>query len=409
VPDRRLQEPREAFEQFLTRDGHVLRATRGFTEPLLSRAELSRLHRPSFFTRSIAGVQAQARLLAVPLARTGPAAFLVVGVSTSDRRDALHELAVVLLVGGAGAVLVAWLAAWVVAGWALGPVDRMQQEAAAIATSGVHRRMTVPRARDELQRLACTLNDMLDRLHRSLTAERRFLERASHELRTPLTALRAEVDLSLRRPRTAAELTTALRGVSEETDRLARLADDLLVLARAEDGRLSLHREVTDLSELLGSAATLFAARATELGIALTVSAPRAATAELDPLRFRQLLVNLIDNALRHTPRGGAVHLTAAVQDDALTISVTDTGSGFATSTHPGDGEPGLGLRIVGAVADSHGGHVETATAPEGGARVDVVLPATPRRDGTRPTEESSDAGRADVQGSGRGHNEKIP
>src|SRR5262249_36060271 len=147
---------------------------------------------------------------------------------------------------------------------------------------------------------------------RSLTRERAFLEQASHELRTPLAALRAEVDLSLRRERSAEELTAALHSVSQETDRLAQLADDLLLLARADNGRLPLHRQVIQLRATLESAAALFAARAVEAGISLDVRTPDA-----DPLRLRQALVNLLDNALRHTPRDGTVQLTATVSDAA--------------------------------------------------------------------------------------------
>jgi two-component system, OmpR family, sensor kinase len=389
VPDQRLQEPREAFEQFLSEDGQVLRATRGFTEPLLGPSALAGLTGPTFLDRNVPGVAARTRLLALPLASTGRAAFLVVGVSTSDRLDALNELAEVLLIGGIAAVTLACVSAWFVAGWALRPVDRMQRQAAAITASGLDNRMSVPRTRDELHRLARTLNDMLDRLDRSASAERRFLERASHELRTPLAALRAEIDLALRRRRSAAELAAALRNASEETDRLARLADDLLVLARAEDGRLPLHRETTQVSELLESSAALFAARATEVGVELTVCTS-AATVEADPLRLRQLIVNLLDNALRHTPRGGTVRLTATADDHTVRIAVADSGPGLTSPLRLGDDAPGLGLRIVRAIATSHGGHIETSTAAEGGARVDVVLPATPHAAPAHPADEQN-------------------
>jgi signal transduction histidine kinase len=384
VPDRRLQEPREAFEQFLSDDGHVLGATRGFAEPMLGQSALAGLTGPTFLDRNVPGVADRARLLALPLTSRRGAAFLVVGVSTSDRLDALNELAEVLLIGGIAAVTLACVAAWFVAGWALRPVDRMQRQAAAITASGLDNRMSVPRTRDELHRLARTLNDMLDRLDRSASAERRFLERASHELRTPLAALRAEIDLALRRRRSAAELAAALRNASEETDRLARLADDLLVLARAEDGRLPLHREPTQVPELLESSAALFAARATELGVELAVCASDV-TVEADPLRLRQLIVNLLDNALRHTPRGGTVRLAATADDHTVRIAVTDSGPGLTSPPRLEDDAPGLGLRIVRAIATSHGGHIETSTAAEGGARVDVVLPATPREAPVRP------------------------
>src|SRR5262249_8369999 len=233
---------------------------------------------------------------------------------------------------------------------------------------------------------------------RSLTRERAFLEQASHELRTPLAALRAEVDLSLRRERSAEELTAALHSVSQETDRLAQLADDLLLLARADNGRLPLHRQVIQLRATLESAAALFAARALEAGISLDVRTPDA-TLDADPLRLRQALVNLLDNALRHTPRDGTVQLTATVSDAAVHIVVSDTGP----RTHaPANGDdqpsphsPGLGLRIVRAVAASHHGTTHISQNPDGGAIVRLTLPrASAQQPAARARETSPAEGR---------------
>jgi signal transduction histidine kinase len=370
VPDARLQEPTEAFVQVLTAAGRIVSATRGFTAPVLSPSDAAVLHRSTFLQREVAGVAGTARILAVPFDQGGVRGIVVVGATTTDRRDALHELAEVLLVGGPAAVALACVAAWTVAGWALRPVDRMRAQASAITASGLDRRLTVPRTRDELQRLARTLNDMLDRLGNALTSERAFLERAGHELRTPLAALRAEVDLALRRRRTPEELAAALESVSQETDRLARLADDLLVLARASAGRLPIHRESVDLPELLESVVRLFGAQAHSQGISLTVTATEGAI-EADPVRLRQVLTNLLANALRHTPRGGSVRLVGAAAPDAVRIEVTDTGPGF---DHTGD-EPGLGLRIVIAIVESHGGTVRIGRGESGGACVEVRIP----------------------------------
>jgi signal transduction histidine kinase len=263
-------------------------------------------------------------------------------------------------------------------------MERLRQQAAAITASGLDRRLTVPAARDELRRLALTLNDMLQRLDQSFAHEREFLERASHELRTPLTALRAEVELALSRPRSADELTAALHSMSQETDRLARLAEDLLVLARTTGGQMPLHRQHIPLRDTLQSAAALFTARALELGITITTEAPDT-TINADPLRLRQALVNLLDNALRYTPRGGTVCLTASITSTAARIVVSDTGPGFADpGTDPSDtnSEPphpqqpeGLGLRIVHAIATSHHGTLRINRNHHGGATVELTLP----------------------------------
>ena len=367
-PDPRLQESYEAFGQLLTRDGQVLRATAGYRMPLLTPNQVAGLIRPTFLDRHVPNLSGPVRLLAVPVGTN----VLVVGASLSDRSDALRRLSEVFVIGGPVAIALAWLTSWAVAGWALHPVERMRQQASAITASGLDRRLTVPRARDELNRLARTLNDMLGRLDSSLARERTFLEQASHELRTPLAALRAEVDLSLRRRRNAAELTAALHSVSQEIDRLTQLAEDLLLLARAADGRLPLHRQVIPLRDTLESTASLFAARALDSGITLDVDATDA-TLDADPLRIRQAVVNLLDNALRHTPRGGNVRLTGAADDTAVRIAVSDTGPGIPDIDAPSPA--GLGLRIVRAVAASHQGTVHISRNGAGGATVELTLP----------------------------------
>jgi two-component system OmpR family sensor kinase len=397
----RLQEPGEAFAQLLTRGGRVTSASGGFTAPLLAPDELGGVSGPTFVQRRVKNVVGTARLLALPVDSSSTSAVLIVGTTMADRSDALSKLRQVMFLGGPAAIAVACLAGWLVAGLALHPMDRLRQQTAAITASGLDRRLTVPPARDELRRLAETLNDMLERLDQSFAHEREFLERASHELRTPLTALRAEVELSLSRPRTADELTIALNSVSQETDRLARLAEDLLVLARTRNGRMPLHREHIPLRDALQSAATLFTAHALKVGIAIITEAPDT-TINADPRRLRQALVNLLDNALRHTPRGGTVRLTARVTCTAARIVVSDTGPGFAdTAADSGDSDSphprqreGLGLRIVHAIAISHHGTLRIDRNDHGGASVELTLPndATRRsatRDGhpqTQPT-----------------------
>src|SRR5205085_9263404 len=144
---------------------------------------------------------------------------------------------------------------WLLAGAALRPVERMRREADAISLAEPSRRLPIPPTRDELARLGSTLNSMLDRLHHSLQREQRFLDEASHELRTPLGVLRMELDLALSRARTPEELHEALRSASRETDRLVRLAEDLLVLSRERNGSIPVHRRETSMRDLLEQAA----------------------------------------------------------------------------------------------------------------------------------------------------------
>jgi two-component system OmpR family sensor kinase len=378
----------EAFAQVVDAKGSVV-SSPGVTGRLLPAPLLRSLSRPTFFDRDVRTVSetVPARLLAVPLP-PGIGSVLVVGVDVEDQREAVARLAAVVAVGGPVLLLATTAVGWVLAGAALGPVERLRSEAAAISVSEPSRRLPEPRTGDELERLTGTLNGMLDRLHASLDRERRFVDEASHELRTPLGVLQAEVDLALKEPRSREDLERALRSIAQETERLRRLTQDLLVLARSDRGRLPVHRAEVDVSEIIGGVAAGFADRAASRGIGLRTSGTPA-RARVDADRLRQALENLVDNAIRHTGRGGEIELRSRRQDGRLRVVVTDTGSGFppnlldsafepfarADDDRDGDGA-GLGLAIVRAVALAHGGTVSIRNRPEGGASVSLDLPA---------------------------------
>jgi heavy metal sensor kinase len=330
---------------------------------------------------------APVRFLAVP---ASDGRVLLVGASLDEQREALARLGILLAVGGPLALVLATGVGWVVAGAALRPVERMRAEAAAISSSEPGRRLPLSGTGDEVARLGETLNAMLERLEHALQRERRFVDEASHELRTPLANLRTELDLALRRARSAEELEAALRSAAEETERLARLAEDLLVLARADRGRVPVRREPVDLTSLLGGAIEAFAGRATEGGVSIEAHVPEGLRASLDPLRIRQAVGNLLDNALRHTPPGGKVTVEAARANGFLSLEVRDSGQGFPRSFLPSafepfarpdasrsrtDGGTGLGLAIVRAVAQAHGGAAEVRNRPQGGASVTLRIP----------------------------------
>jgi heavy metal sensor kinase len=323
---------------------------------------------------------------------TEDGSLVVVGAPLEDTADALARLRGLLVIGGPLAIALASLVGWLVAGAALRPVERLRIEAEAVSASEPGRRLPVPATGDELARLAQSLNRMLARLETAVERERRFVRDASHELRTPLANLKTELDVALRRARTPEELERAVRSASEETDRLARLADDLLVLARAEGGRLPVRREDVDLGALVADAAEGFAARATERGVALETTVA-AVPARVDPARIRQAIGNLVDNALRHTSEGGQVSVEVSHDGPTAVIVVRDTGTGFQTdlgerafepfsrgdaARSRTDGGTGLGLAIVRAVVDAHGGTATAANRPEGGAEVRIQLPREP-------------------------------
>ena len=395
----RLVESDESLAQVIARDGNVDYASPGAGRtPLLDAEERARARRsPIFVDRdSVSGFDEQVRLFARPAGNL----LVVVGATREDRAEALSSLGSVLLIGGPVALLLAALAAYGVATAALRPVGAMRREASEISRLGSGRRLPVAPGGDELAQLGGTLNEMLDRLERSAERERGFVASASHELRTPLALLRAELELALREGRSPEELREALASAVEESDRLEQLAEDLLVLARADEGRLPVHPERLDAAELLGTTVRRFDVRAAEAGRELRVVAadgpagaaaaprePDGLAVHADRLRAEQALANLVDNALRHGD--GPVELRAEPAGDGVRLHVLDRGPGFDAALDGvaferftrGDrarsrGGTGLGLTIVDAIARSHGGGAGAAAREGGGADTWIELPA---------------------------------
>ncbi len=272
-------------------------------------------------------------LLAVP---APGGRVVVVGASLEDQRDAVHHLAVLSMIGGLLAVLLSGAVGWVMAGVALRPVDRMRREADQISWSEPGQRLAVPRSHDELGRLGHTLNEMLERLDAALVRERRFVSDASHELRTPLGNLKAEIDVALRRPRGEDELRSALVSAGDETDRLVRLAENLLVLAKAEHGSGFIVRRRVDIGELIAQLMRSFVAPAAERQVRLEMDVQQGLIADMDPERTRQAIENLVSNALRVAPAHSEVRIAAFLSGSDLVLQVVDDGPGFTKPSSSG-------------------------------------------------------------------------
>jgi signal transduction histidine kinase len=307
---------------------------------------------------------------------------VVVAHSLKDREGANESFARALLIAGPLALLFAAAAGYGLATAVLRPVDSMRARAATISVDEPGARLPVPAADDELGRLGATLNEMLERVERALVHERALTANASHELRTPLSVLKGELELALRHDRPRRELLGTLRAAVAETDRLARLADDLLVLAHADaaDGALALRPQPVDLDELIRRVAARFDARATAAQRTIEIVA-EPLRLRADPARLEQAISNLLDNALRHG--AGGVQIGARLAGARIEIHVSDEGAGFSEDvaahaferfrrggqTRSGDGA-GLGLAIVDAVARAHHG-----SSGADGADVWISLP----------------------------------
>jgi two-component system, OmpR family, sensor kinase len=364
--------------------GQLTRSQPQGLAPLVGRRVLAEARsRRVWVDEPVPGRRGQWRILALPGQTRGTVAVLA--RSLGPREESLDHLGHELFIFLPLALLAACLGGYALAAGALRPVEAMRRRAEAV-TAGEPSRLPVPPARDEVSRLALTLNDMLARLQAAFEHERRFVADASHELRTPLALLQTELELALRRPRSHEELERALRSAAEETHRLSRLADDLLLIARADQGPLPLRREVVSASDLLTDAAGRFAHRAGSLERELRVE-PSGLFVDADPLRTSQALVNLLDNALAHGE--GTVELTAEDRDGYVELHVRDGGPGFPNAFRArafdrfsradearSSGGSGLGLAIVDLIARAQGGSAGLRNGTTGGADVWISLPS---------------------------------
>ena len=384
--DRSLVDPDVAggttLAELVTSTGAVSRSTPAHLPLLVPKAQLARVAGGRSLSGSISLVRPSGdwRYLAVP----APGGAVVVARSLEAREESLDRLFRELLFASPLALLLASLAGYGLAAGALRPVEAIRRRAAAVSATAPGR-LPVPHSRDEISRLAMTLNEMLGRLEAAFEHERRFVANASHELRTPLAMLRTELELALRRPRSHDELEDALRSAAQETDRLSQLAEDLLLIARADQGALPVRPEHVAVDELFATIGDRFARRAHERGQDIDVRRTDASI-EADPARVEQALANLVENALSHG--AGPVDLFAVTRDDVVELHVADGGAGFpdgfvdrafdrfsrADEARSGDGS-GLGLSIVALIAQAHGGSVGAANRPEGGADVWLALP----------------------------------
>jgi heavy metal sensor kinase len=321
----------------------------------------------------------------------GETFFVVVGQSLGDVKRAQNQLLLLLAIANPLALLLAGLGGLWLANKALSPVDRLTRAAERIGRGNLSERVEEPRSQDEIGRLAATFNQMINRLEQAFERERRFAADASHELRTPLAVLRGDIEVTLRRERTPEEYQRVLRSSLEEIARLTKLTDDLLTLARSDTDDSVLEIEDVRLDLLAADAHSYLLPLAESGGVALSYEPPRSpVVVEGDQKRLKQLLVNLMDNAIKYTPSGGSARLALAQSDSAAVIEVSDTGRGipdsalphiferFYRQTDPRDSRVtgfGLGLAISKWIADAHGGSIEVNSREGQGSRFTVKLP----------------------------------
>jgi two-component system OmpR family sensor kinase len=396
--------PGEAVAQLLSASGKV-RGRAGSDAPHAS------LLTPAMLRRVLAGHQVRAevrtrvggpRYRVLALRRTGRQAptALVVAAPLADVDRSVERLRLLLLVAGPIALALAGGGGWLLTRAALRPVDRMTEQAGAIGADRLGDRVSVPDAADELNRLARTLNGMLERIEQGVVAQRRFVADASHELRTPLAVMRAELEVALRDRGRVADAAEVLDSAAEEVTRMSKIVDDLLTLAHRDENRLELLLEPVDLGEVADEVAAQLRPLAERAGVHLGVDAPAVAAVLADQTRVTQVVTNLVDNAVKYTGAGGSVRVRVWEEADGAGLAVSDTGPGIASEhllgvfdrfyrmdvarTRTGGGS-GLGLAICRELVEAHGGRIWAESVLGAGSTFILALPLQPPVIAARP------------------------
>ncbi|GLV56828.1 two-component sensor histidine kinase [Dictyobacter sp. S3.2.2.5] len=334
----------------------------------------------------------EVRLYSRTLTSAGkPLAVIQVGESLATLHALLHQLVAALLAVGALVLVSCALGSYWLAGRSFAPMKQLAETASKIQAGDLHQRVPVPPVRDEMQYLALTLNRMLDSLDESFSRQRRFVADASHELRTPVTVIRNKADVALKKSRTPQEYSIVLQGISAETERLSQLISDLLALARGDEGQAQFEHETVRLDTLIESVVANAEELAHKRNIRLSIQTLPPVTLLGDEARLIQMMLNLLDNAIRYTNPGGSVQVDLLVNVSEVQFIVQDTGIGIApehlphiferfyradpSRTRTRSSGTGLGLSIVEWIVRKHEGSIEVSSQVGQGSCFIVHLP----------------------------------
>jgi heavy metal sensor kinase len=316
---------------------------------------------------------------------------VTVAAPLGELERGIREFLWILVPAGPAVLLVASFGGYWLSRRALRPVDEITETARSITADNLSRRLAVPESGDELERLSRTLNDMIERLEASFKRVSRFTADASHELRTPLAIIRTTAEVALRDSTKHGEHTEALEDIAADVERASQLVDNLLLLARADSGEPALQLARVDAIESIREACMQGAVLARAKQVVLDVRLPS------DPLdvngdrsALRRLFLLLIDNAVKYTPTGGRIDVSASVDEGSMNAQIADTGIGIEACDLPliferfyrvdesrsrGQGGAGLGLAIGRWIAEAHGGTLSVQSEPRHGSVFTVRIP----------------------------------
>lgn len=303
----------------------------------------------------------------------------------------MRELRLILFFILPIAIVLSGMAAGFLAGITVRPVNKITSAARLISAENLKTRIAVPESRDEIRALAETFNGMLDRLDRTFTSQREFIENLSHEIKTPLAIIKGEIEVALKRERSVGEYGAVLRSGLEEIDRVVGIVDDLLTQARYDAETLDLENVRLDAAGPVSEAVADFTVIAGRKGITIGLNVPDGLLIVGDGRKLKRIFLNLLDNAVKFTPEGGRIEVGGRADGGQAVIEVADNGPGmsedqtarifdrfYRAGTRNEQPGSGLGLSIVKSLVEAHGGRIEVRSAPGLGSVFAVRLPLAP-------------------------------
>ena len=401
-------EANERFIRITRGDGHVVYASGpphdgsfdpvsvpalALTHPALTPPDQARpgLKRPDAFPRKESSLKGSVLIAAQTYVGADNSRYVVeVGISTARTEETVRQVLLMLAIGLPIAVCVAVAGGFVLVRRALKPVDNLSQKAAAITQHSLSERLPVVRTGDELERLSVSLNLMISRLEDAINSSKQFVADASHELRTPLAVLRGELENLAQDAQLKPQTRETLGSSLEEVDRLAEIVEGLLALSRLDTGEARAEWVRFDLAALVATTADQMSLLAEDKHITVVCDSSERVMIEGDQARLKQVVVNLLDNAIKYTPNGGRIKLKITQEEGNAVLDVADDGIGIPPEALPhvfkrffrvdgsrsrDQGGAGLGLSIVKSICDKHGAQVEVSSTPGQGSRFRIRQP----------------------------------
>ena len=360
----------------------------GLTPPDQTRPGLTR---PDAFPRKESSLKGSVLIAAQTYVGADNSRYVVeVGISTARTEETVRQVLLMLAIGLPIAVCVAVAGGFVLVRRALKPVDNLSQKAAAITQHSLSERLPVVRTGDELERLSVSLNLMISRLEDAINSSKQFVADASHELRTPLAVLRGELENLAQDAQLKPQTRETLGSSLEEVDRLAEIVEGLLALSRLDTGEARAEWVRFDLAALVATTADQMSLLAEDKHITVVCDSSERVMIEGDQARLKQVVVNLLDNAIKYTPNGGRIKLKITQEEGNAVLDVADDGIGIPPEALPhvfkrffrvdgsrsrDQGGAGLGLSIVKSICDAHGARVEVSSTPGQGSRFRIRQP----------------------------------